>query len=69
MPIDELFTWWFVGEGAIRPKASWRVDRAKLVRRLDRVTSSDGGVGQAVGVYSPPHAPEGHGAVWGIGWR
>ncbi len=54
MPVDELFTWWFRGEGAIRPRASWRVDRAELIRRLDRVTSSDGGVGQAVGVYSPP---------------
>jgi hypothetical protein len=47
MPVDERFTWWFRGEGAIRPRfppmqwsgweggASWRVDRAELVRRLD----------------------------------
>jgi hypothetical protein len=66
MPVDEHFTWWFRGEGAIRPKSppmqwsgwegepSWRVDCAELVRRLDRVTSYDGGVGQAVREYSPP---------------
>jgi hypothetical protein len=47
MPIDGRFTWWLRGEGAIGPRlppmkwsgwegcASWRVDRAKLVRRLD----------------------------------
>ncbi len=66
MPVDGRFTWWFRGEGAIRLMlppmqwsgweggSSWWVDPAKLVRRLDRVASSDGGVGQAVGVYSPP---------------
>jgi hypothetical protein len=81
MPVDGRFTWWFIGVGAIRPRlplmkcsgweggTSWRVDHAKFVRRLDRVASSDGGVGQAVGVYFPPHAPEEHRAVWGIGWR
>jgi hypothetical protein len=37
---------------------SWREDRAKLVRRLDLVASSDGGVGRAVGVYSPPMLPK-----------
>ncbi len=66
MPVDGQFTWWFRGEGAIRPMLpplqwngwegglSWRVDTAELVRRRDRVASSDGGVVQAVGVYSPP---------------
>jgi hypothetical protein len=33
---------------------SWQEDHAELVRQLDLVASSDGGVGQAVGVYSPP---------------
>ena len=54
------------GEGAIGPLlpslqwcgweggTSWRVGTAELVRRLCRVASSDGGVVQAVGVYSPP---------------
>ena len=32
---------------------SWREDRAELIRRLDRVASSDGGGVRAVGVYSP----------------
>jgi hypothetical protein len=75
MPVDGHFTWWFIVVGAIRPRlppmkcsgweggTSWRVDLAKLVRGLDQVASSDSGVGQAVGVYFPPHAPEGHGAV------
>jgi hypothetical protein len=66
MPINGRFTWWFRGEGAIRPRlppmqwsgweggASWLVDPAERVRRLDQVASSDGRVGQAVGVYSPP---------------
>ncbi len=68
MPVDGRFTWWFRGEGAIGPRfppmqwcgweweggTSWREDRAELIRRLDLVASSDGGVGRIVGVYSPP---------------
>jgi hypothetical protein len=47
---------------------SWLVNCAKLVRQLDRVASSIGGVGQAIRVHSP-HALEGHGAVCCVGNR
>ena len=80
MPVDGRFTWWFRGEGAIGPSpppcngvigrdgqaGGWIVPSSSG----DWIDSPHPTAKYAKPLgYIPPHDPEGHEAVWGIGWR
>jgi hypothetical protein len=54
---------------AMATESSWCEEGAKLVGQPYQGAPCNGIVGQAVGVYPPPHASDEHGTARGIRWR